>query len=64
MSLQKKLLALVILPVIICTTIVVLISSIKLNKQGINDLEDKSNAILTLNILEYVENHQDGTSLV
>lgn len=63
MSLRKKLLALVIIPVIVCTTLAIVTSSLNIRSQGIHGLEDKSNALLTLNILEYVENHQYGTSL-
>lgn len=63
MSLRKKLLALVIIPVIVCTTLAIVTSSINIRNQGIHGLEDKSNALLTLNILEYIENHQYGTSL-
>ena len=63
MSLQKKLLLLVILPVIVCTTIAVVISSIKINNQGKKGLEDKSNAILDVEIKSFVELHQQGTDL-
>jgi methyl-accepting chemotaxis protein len=63
MTLRKKLLSLIILPVIICTSIAVTISSIKIRKQGIEALEDKSSAILTLNIAEWITHHQDGSSI-
>lgn len=63
MSLQKKLLLLVILPVCICTTIAVLISSIKIRTQGENGLEDKSNAILSVEIKSFLELHQQGIEL-
>jgi len=63
MSLQKKLLLLVILPVCICTTIAVVISSIKINAQGKKGLEDKSNAILTVEIKSFLELHQQGIEL-
>ncbi len=60
MSLQKKLLLLVILPVIICTTIAVVIASLKINSQGKKGLEDKSNAILDVEIRSFLELHQQG----
>jgi methyl-accepting chemotaxis protein len=63
MKLKTKLLALVILPVLICTTIAVTIASLKIQKQGIEGLEDKSSAILSLNIQEFVIHHQTGTSV-
>jgi len=64
MTLKRKLLLLVILPVLICTTIAVVISSLKIRKQGIEGLEDKSSAILASNIQEYVIHHVDYTSVV
>jgi methyl-accepting chemotaxis protein len=64
MSLRRKLLFLVILPVFICTSIAVVVSSVKLKKQGIEGLKDKSSAILSLNISEYVIHHQDGSSII
>ncbi len=63
MSLQKKLLLLVILPVIICTTVAVVISSIKINSQGKKGLEDKSSAILDVEIKSFLELHQQGIDL-
>jgi methyl-accepting chemotaxis protein len=64
MSLKKKLLLLVVLPVVICTTIAVILSSVKIYNQGIQGLIDKSNAILTLNIVEFVKNHEEGNSVI
>jgi len=64
MTLRKKLLALVILPVLICTTVAVVISSFKIRNHGIEGLEDKSLAILALNIQEYIAHHEDYTSVV
>jgi methyl-accepting chemotaxis protein len=64
MTLRRKLLTLVILPVLICTTIAVIIASIKIRNQGIEGLEDKSSAILSLSIQEYVAHHVDGNSVV
>ncbi|MHC1702850.1 MAG: methyl-accepting chemotaxis protein [Tenuifilaceae bacterium] len=64
MTLRRKLLALVILPVLICTTVAVVISSLKIRNQGIEGLEDKSLAILALNIQEYIAHHEDYTSVV
>lgn len=63
MTLQKKILLLVILPVIICTTIAVVISAIKINNQGKKDLEDKSNAILDVEIKSFLELHQEGIEI-
>ncbi len=64
MTLKRKLLALVFLPVLICTTVAVLISSLKIRNQGLEGLEDKSSAILALNIQEYLAHHEDYTSVV
>ncbi len=64
MTFKKKLTVLVILPVLICTTIAVIISSIKIKNQGIEGLEEKSLAILALNIQEYLAHHEDYTSVV
>ncbi len=63
MSLQKKLLLLVILPVCICTTIAVIISSVKISKQGKKGLEDRSTAILDVEIRSFLELHQQGIDL-
>lgn len=46
-KLSAKLLLLVILPVIICTVSAITISSLKLKKQGLSSLEEKSEAILS-----------------
>ncbi len=75
-TLRKKLLTLVVLPVVLSTGIALLVSSLKIHKQGIQALEDKSTAILsrmeavrefvsTHNLLEstieeVVEKHPDG----
>ena len=64
MSLRRKLLGLFILPVLLCTTVAVTISALKIRKQGIEGLEDKSSAMLSLNIKEWVIHHQDGTSII
>lgn len=63
-SLRKKLITFVVIPVIICTSLVVVLSSIKIYKQGINNLIDKSNTILNLNILEFTYNHFNGNTVV
>ncbi|RPJ76448.1 MAG: hypothetical protein EHM20_07445, partial [Alphaproteobacteria bacterium] len=63
MTLKKKLLVLVVLPVLVCTTIAVLIASFKIRNQGIEGLEDKSLSILSLNIEEYVMHHEDYSSM-
>ncbi|MFC2089994.1 methyl-accepting chemotaxis protein [Bacteroidota bacterium] len=64
MKLRVKLLSLVVLPVLLGTGIAVTISSLKIKKQGIEGLEDKSSAILSYSIKEYVMNHQTGSSIV
>ncbi len=64
MTLRNKLLTLVVLPLLICTTVAVILSSVKIHKQGIQGLTDKSNAILTQNILDFVYNHEEGNSVV
>ncbi len=51
------------MPVCICTAVAVIISSVRIYNQGIEGLNDKSNAILTLNIMDFVEHHQDGSSI-
>jgi methyl-accepting chemotaxis protein len=63
MTLKRKLLVLVVLPVLVCTTIAVLISSFKIRNQGIDGLEDKSLSILSLSIEEYRMHHLDYTSM-
>ncbi len=63
MTLQRKLLLLVILPVIICTTIAVVIAAIKISNQGKRNLEEKSNAILAVEIKSFVELHHQGIDL-
>lgn len=60
MSLRKKLLLLVIVPVLTCTTIAVLISSLKISSEGKKGLEDKSHAILEVEIKSFLELHQQG----
>jgi len=64
MKLRKKLLALIIIPVILCTTIALSISSLKIKNQGIDNLVDKSNAILLLNIQDWINHHEEGTSII
>jgi hypothetical protein len=63
MTLKKKLLLIVILPVFICTFIAVLISSLKIRNQGIDNLEEKSSEILELSIQEYLAHHEDYSSI-
>jgi methyl-accepting chemotaxis protein len=63
MRLNRKLLALIILPVVLCTSVAVIISSVKIKKQGIENLVDKSAALLILNIQEWITHHQDGSSI-
>jgi methyl-accepting chemotaxis protein len=63
MTLKRKLLILVVMPVLVCTTIAVLISSFKIRNQGIDGLEDKSLSILSLNIEEYLMHHEDYSSM-
>jgi methyl-accepting chemotaxis protein len=63
MTLKTKLLVLVVMPVLVCTTIAVLISSFKIRNQGIDGIEDKSLSILSLNIEEYLMHHEDYSSM-
>jgi methyl-accepting chemotaxis protein len=63
MTLKRKLLILVVMPVLVCTTIAVLISSFKIRNQGIDGIEDKSLSILSLNIEEYLMHHEDYSSM-
>ncbi len=63
MTLKGKLLILVVTPVLVCTTIAVLVSSFKIRNQGIEGLEDKSEAILKQSIEEFTIHHQDGSSI-
>ncbi len=63
MTLKCKLLVLVIVPLLICTTVAVLISSFKIRKQGVDGLEDKSASILSLSIQEFVTHHKDYSSI-
>ena len=63
MSLKNKLLLLVILPIIICTSIAIIISSVKISVQGVEGLKDKSSSIINLNIQEFLMHHKDYTSM-
>ncbi|MBI9069355.1 MAG: HAMP domain-containing protein [Salinivirgaceae bacterium] len=63
MTLQQKLLSLVIIPVVLSTTIALVTSSLKISKQGKIDIIDKSNAILSLNIREFIKYHHEGIEL-
>lgn len=63
MTLRKKLLALISLPVILCSAIAIIIAAIKIQNQGIDNLVDKSMAVLSLHIEEFVVNHQDDVSV-
>lgn len=47
LTLRSKITLLILLPVVVCTVTAIYISSIKIKKQGIADLEEKSLAILT-----------------
>ncbi|MBN2805953.1 MAG: DUF3365 domain-containing protein [Prolixibacteraceae bacterium] len=61
MSLRNKLLLLVILPVLFSGAIALSISSIRIYRQGIADLTDKSNAILDLYVMHFLRYHEDGS---
>lgn len=61
MTLRKKLLLLVIVPVILSAGIAIIVSSIRIYKQGIDDLDNKSNSILDVNVKHYLRYHQDGS---
>ena len=63
MTLRGKLLTLVVMPVLVCTTIAVLVSSLKIKSQGISGLEDKSKSILNLSIQEFLMHHKDYSSM-
>jgi methyl-accepting chemotaxis protein len=63
MTLSKKLLALISIPVILCTAIAVIISAVKIQNQGIDNLVDKSKAVLALHIEEYVVTHRIDESV-
>ncbi len=63
MTLKRKLLMLVVIPVLVCTTTAVLISSFKIRNQGIDGLKDKSTSILSLSIEEFLMHHIDYSSL-
>ncbi|NJK94352.1 MAG: DUF3365 domain-containing protein [Bacteroidales bacterium] len=64
MTVRRKLLLLVYVPVIVSTISAVVISSYKIRKQGIENLEDKSEAILDISIQEYCLNHIDASSII
>lgn len=64
LSIQRKLIIFIVLPVVVCTSFIVVLSSIRYKNQGISSLIDKSNAILGLNILEFTEHHIDGNTIV
>lgn len=61
MSLKRKLMLLVILPVLLTGTIALTVSSIRIYRQGTADLEDKSNSILDLYVMHYLRYHRDGS---
>ncbi|MBR8537147.1 HAMP domain-containing protein [Carboxylicivirga sediminis] len=61
MSLKRKLLLLVILPVLSCGVIALLVSSMRIYSQGIDDLENKSNSILDLYTMHFLRYHTDGS---
>jgi methyl-accepting chemotaxis protein len=58
-SLRTKLFTLIILSVFISAASAILISSIRINKQGIDNLKDKSFTILALNVKYFVKLHVD-----
>ncbi len=61
MSLKRKLLLLVILPVLFCGVIALIISSLRIYSQGIDELENKSNSILDLYTMHFLRYHTDGS---
>src|SRR5208283_582494 len=63
MTLKRKLLFIVIIPIVSCTSIAVIISSLLIQKQGLNGLEDKSTSILSLSIQEYIMHHREYESM-
>lgn len=63
MTIKRKLLLIVIIPIITCIAIAVIISSIKIRKQGLDGLEDKSTSILNLSIQEFLMHHREYESI-
>jgi len=63
MTIRRKLLILITVPVFLSTTIAIVISGVNLQTQGIDNLRDKGIAILSLRIEEFVVNHQDDVSV-
>jgi len=61
MSLQKKLLFIIVLPVIISTTIAVVIASFNIKNQGMTNINERSNTILDINIENWLKYHEDGS---
>jgi methyl-accepting chemotaxis protein len=61
MSLKRKLLFLVILPVVLSTAIAISISSVSIYQQGIRDIENNSNSILDIYIRHFLRYHEDGS---
>ncbi|MCU4175851.1 methyl-accepting chemotaxis protein [Carboxylicivirga sp. N1Y90] len=61
MSLKRKLLLLVILPVLASGAIALIVSSFRIYDQGLKDLEQKSNSILDLYTMHFLRYHTDGS---
>nr|WP_321407057.1 HAMP domain-containing methyl-accepting chemotaxis protein [uncultured Carboxylicivirga sp.] len=61
MSLKRKLIFLVILPVLASGAIALIVSSFRIYDQGLEDLETKSNEILDLYTIHFLRYHTDGS---
>jgi len=61
MSLKQKLLLIVILPVLVSISIAIFVSSMNIYRQGISDLEEKSNSILDVYVRHFLRYHEDGS---
>ena len=61
MTLKRKLLLLVILPVLVSTIVAIVISSINIYRQGLSDIKSKSNSILDVYIKHFIKYHEDGS---
>lgn len=61
MTLKRKLLLIVILPVLVSTSIAIIISSFNIRKQGLTDIENNSNSILDIHVKHFLRYHQDGS---
>ena len=61
MTLKRKLLLLVILPVLVSTIVATVISSLNIYRQGLSDIKSKSNSVLDVYIKHFIKYHEDGS---